>query len=221
MKRNWRSHYILVLANIILIATSGINFAVRDLLIKSIDSNLFGGNFYFLLICPLISILITGFLYFLDIKYFVKDYPYKKFHFNKKWTVFYIVGIVIYCFNLLLIFSLSIVMVLLSVNQINNPSFSDEKVIKNYISNVTYIILWFILGFSCLMSLLSFGFIKYARFKIDVELLQREKGSIVDGDKTDSKSVIINLEPETSKVQNDSKDKIDNSKLPTASLSNN
>lgn len=223
MKRNWRSHYILVLANIFLILAIGINFAVADLVINDLSNTQVNGNFYFILISPLLSILVTGILYFFDIKFFLKDYPYKKFHFNKKWTKFYISGISIYCLNLLIIFSLTFVASIVANQMWINPDsvLSTNEIIQN-IKKIITTILWVVLGISCVISLLSFALIKYAYFKIDIELLQRQKGSSIDSDKVDDNPIIIDLSPtKNENLKNKTDQKPDDSLTATAGLSSN
>ncbi|WP_027124236.1 DUF5453 family protein [Mycoplasmoides pirum] len=228
MKRDWRTHYAIVLANFILVLLTGINFAVKNLIIDrvmppSIDDGTIAMdsiNLYFLLIAPFISILISGFLYYLDIKYFFKDYSYKKFHFNKKWTKFYLSGISIFCFNLILIFVLVSIAIYLGNNIkmdfIGKPTNFDDA--KNEISNIVMIFLWIIFSITILFSLISLSFIKYARFKIDVELLQREKGTIVDKDKIDNKSVIINLDDNKSNFTTNDDKPVKEKDKPSAGL---
>lgn len=204
MKRNLRSHYIIVIANIILPLSIGMNFIVKYMIITL--GTLSNINFYLFLISPYLGILITCILYFFDLKYFFVDYPYKKFHFNKKWTKFYISGIIIFCINILVTFALILSSFLYSRNLYKNTNYNELKEIVPIIAKNIDIFLWINFSLTCLLCLISFGLMKYARFKIDVELLKRKKGDKIDDTKIDNRGIIVDLGAQSNK--NDSKDKM-------------
>ena len=205
MKRNWRSHYNIVLANLILALATGINFAVIDLM---------NNNANLLLIAPVISILITAILYYFDVRFFVNDYPYKKFHFNKRWSKFYISGLITYCFEILALFIVMLSGTLVYKNQI---MFDSSQDVLQAARQILMIFMWSAFGIVAILGIISFSLMKYARFKIDVELLQRSKGNKTDESKTDSRDVVVDLgdgSTKTPKPQEDNK-----TQAPSAGLS--
>lgn len=196
MKRNWRSHYITLVANLIVVIATAINFAVFSLK----DSN----TIYVILIAPFFAVLISCVLYYFDIKYFFADYPYKKFHFKKKWTKFYILGICIFGIELLAILIFAIAGSYNYMNVLNLPDVNSLQIKEA--TNLLYYLLWTSFGVGCVLGLVATGFVKYSRFKIDVEILARKNGKNVanDLDKkgkivVDDKTVIISFDESDNK----------------------
>lgn len=198
MKRNWRSHYITLVANLIVVIATAINFAVFALR----DTT----TIYAILIAPFLAVIFSCLLYYFDIKYFFDDYPYKKFHFKKKWTKFYIIGICIFAIELLAILIFVIVGSNNYMNVINLPESIRSADIVIEATNLLAYLLWASFGVACVLGLVATGFIKYSRFKIDVEILARKNGKNVSGDLNnngkavvDDKTVIISFDENNNK----------------------
>lgn len=198
MKRNWRSHYITLVANLIVVIATAINFAVFALR----DTT----TIYAILIAPFLAVVFSCLLYYFDIKYFFNDYPYKKFHFKKKWTKFYIVGICIFGIELLAILIFVIVGSYNYINVINLPESIQRKDMIIEAANLLAYLLWASFGVACVLGLVATGFIKYSRFKIDVEILARKNGKNVNDELNntgksvvDDKAVIISFDESNNK----------------------
>lgn len=211
MKRNWRSHYITLVANLIVVIATAINFAVFSLRETTI--------IYVILIAPFLAALFSCLLYYFDIKYFFADYPYKKFHFKKKWTKFYILGVCVFGIELLAILIFMIVGSYNYMDAINQPDVNS--LIVNQATNLLAYLLWASFGVGCVLGLVATGFIKYSRFKIDVELLARKNGKNVadDLDKkgklvVDDKAVIISFDEVDNNKKGHSKPDPENEKKP-------
>lgn len=218
MKRNWRSHYITLVANLIVVIATAINFAVFSLRDNT--------TIYVILIAPFLAVLISCLLYYFDIKYFFADYPYKKFHFKKKWTKFYILGICIFGIELLAILIFAIASSYNYMDVINLPDVTS--LVINQATNLLAYLLWASFGVGCVLGLVATGFVKYSRFKIDVELLARKNGKNVadDLDKkgkqvVDDNTVIISFDEVDSKKSRKKSDSEDDKKpvTPSAGLS--
>lgn len=218
MKRNWRSHYITLVANLIVVIATAINFAVFSLRDNT--------TIYVILIAPFLAVLISCLLYYFDIKYFFADYPYKKFHFKKKWTKFYILGICIFGIELLAILIFAIAGSYNYMDVINLPDVTSLAI--NQATNLLAYLLWASFGVGCVLGLVATGFVKYSRFKIDVELLARKNGKNVadDLDKkgkqiVDDNTVIISFDEVDNKKSRKKSDSEDDKKpvTPSAGLS--
>lgn len=199
MKRNWRSHYITLVANLIVVLATAINFAVFALRETT--------TIYAILIAPFLAVIFSCLLYYFDIKYFFNDYPYKKFHFKKKWTKFYIVGICIFGVELLAILIFVIVGSYNYMDVINLPISIQRDYMVSEAANLLAYLLWASFGVACVLGLVATGFIKYSRFKIDVEILARKNGKNVNDDLNnngksvvDDKTVIINFDESNNKT---------------------
>lgn len=220
MKRNWRSHYITLVANLIVVLATAINFAVFALRETT--------TIYAILIAPFLAVIFSCLLYYFDIKYFFNDYPYKKFHFKKKWTKFYIVGICIFGIELLAILIFVIVGSYNYMNVINLPISIQRDYMVNEAANLLAYLLWASFGVACVLGLVATGFIKYSRFKIDVEILARKNGKNVNDDLNnngksvvDDKTVIISFDESNDKTSHPKSDSESDKKpeAPSAGLS--
>lgn len=214
MKRNWRSHYITLVANLIVVLATAINFAVFALRETT--------TIYAILIAPFLAVIFSCLLYYFDIKYFFNDYPYKKFHFKKKWTKFYIVGICIFGVELLAILIFVIVGSYNYMDVINLPISIQRDYMVSEAANLLAYLLWASFGVACVLGLVATGFIKYSRFKIDVEILARKNGKNVNDDLNnngksvvDDKTVIINFDESNNKTSLPKSDS-ENDKKPEA-----
>ncbi|WP_027119990.1 DUF5453 family protein [[Mycoplasma] testudinis] len=228
MKRNWRTHYNVLVANLLLVIATGINFAVWDLLSR-------GVSLYAIFAAPFIGIILSIFLYYLDLKYFLADYPYKKFHFNKKYTKFYITGFAIFAVEI-------IVLIVLTIAGVLNVSTVSEQLNTQQgpalVANALVVLrdlMWASFACACIIGVTGLGFVKYARLKIDVELLLREKrlkeevenvasvNKIMKKIDSDDKPVIVDLgEDKSSRSSRTDEDTTNNKKdppIPSAGLS--
>lgn len=182
MKRNWRQHYNVFLANLVLV----FGFALNILVAKQSLNNT-TPQFRFLFVTPFLGVVIGAVLYFFDVKWFLIDYPYKKFHFQKKWAIVYLSGVIVFFLNVLI----GVVLLVVMVNYITNQILEREYE-RLFTNSLPY--LWSTTGTSIVLSLISIGMSKTAHFFIDIEILKAKKREPTDPNKTDNRAVVINLD---------------------------
>lgn len=242
MKRNWKTHYNIVIANFLLVLAIGIN-----LVIYKIVTDLQAGiiNPYILLASPLIGVIISIILYYFDLQYFVADYPYKKFYFDKKYTKFYLIGLAIFAFEILVLITLIVGIVIHFTRSLNDSGgftylatwktkrigeYTDSDRTIASTTNILRILLWISLAIATIIGVISLGFIKYSRLKIDTQLLihERKKETEValsdqnQNINADNTAVIIDLDASETRKKSDKqspKTKKEEPELPSAGLS--
>lgn len=190
MKRNWQTHYNVFVANILLALLLAINIVIKQVVL--IDRYLTDNPTDFrnihqaaiLLVAPVLAAIFGGLLYWLNIRAFFADYPYQKFHYNKQWTRYYLAGIGVFCGLQLLQIVFAVTAVTLfnaqynaamseAINQSSTPNTSApyDDIVRS--AQTMGALLWSAFGISLVGALISCGLIKYAIFRIDLELMQR------------------------------------------------
>ncbi|WP_054173834.1 DUF5453 family protein [Mycoplasmoides pneumoniae] len=191
MRRNWREHYNVFVANLALVLGFMLNIVVARYTLTGATPQA-----RFLFLTPFLGIVAASIFYFFDVKWFLADYPYKKFHFQKKWTWTYLSGVFVFFANILV----NVILLALLVNQMTNQILSEKY--TGLLDNA-YPLLWSAVGVSIFLSLISIGLSKTAHFKIDVEMLKAKKGEPTAADKTDSRPVVVDLDQTKSKKDGD------------------
>lgn len=153
-KKPW--WYLFLIANILVI----LGCAITYFLFKKIDSGatIFQQIFLPTLICNILSFLVLGFFVVLE----YRDIIPKQMHFQKKWIYIYIVSICI--FFIAIVFSTIFFI------------FIRDNWITNWNSDLKQIMLIVYLLVSTVLSLLSVGINRYARFGIDLDVYRRKHG---------------------------------------------
>lgn len=191
MKRNWQTHYNVFVANILLALLLAINIVIKQVVL--IDRYLTDNTTDFrnihqaaiLLVAPVLAAIFGGLLYWLNIRAFFADYPYQKFHYNKLWTRYYLAGIGVFCGLQLLQIVFAVTAVTLFNAQYRAAmDVAWQQGAQTTTTNAAYdaivraaqtmgALLWSAFGISLVGALISCGLIKYAIFRIDLELMQR------------------------------------------------
>ncbi|QMT98356.1 DUF5453 family protein [Mycoplasma tullyi] len=195
--KKWRNHYITFLANLFVF----LGFSTNAILIRElnpIDNSrvLFSPEIMIItaLIGGLLGIAFIGF----DIKFFVKDFFYQKFHYDKKFTKMYIGGISVYLFNIIL----GMLFVVLSVNFYRRIDFSNaNSVVRNF--NLTRNLIYISIGITSAITIVNFVIIRLARLFIE-QALDKRKNNTDDNPKpvnSDDKSVIISFDQNNSQAK--------------------
>ncbi|QZX48941.1 DUF5453 family protein [Mycoplasma sp. E35C] len=207
--RKWRNHYITVIANALVF----IGFAFNAYLVRFINPNTqnnpYNSQAEILFAPAIVGIVLGSIMLYVDIRYFLKDFPYKKFHYDKKFNKIYVIGLSIFLFNLLIgiifilvafLFKQNIVE--LRQNVVDNQPDKINEAIKyyNYQKNIVYASVA-VVGIICIMSM---TIIRLARFKIELALELR-KNQTQASDKpvnSDDKSVILHFDDHNDNKKN-------------------
>lgn len=147
--------------------------------------NIGGANL--LLIAPFVAAIVGSALYWINVRGFVSDYPYKKFHYSKKWTKAYVGGVCAFGAAQLLQVALAAAAVIYFAVRYPEAAQSIRSSAQGGglaldpaapvwpIANVMDALLWAALALGAALALASCGLVKYALFKIDLELLRRRQ----------------------------------------------
>ena len=158
INRGW-TWYIFVIANFLIVLGVAITWIVF-----SVEGTNIQLAFLPTLICNLCSLLIIGLFIFFE----NKQISPKIHHFQKKWLKFYIISMLVY----FIAFILSIVSFLLvSIGGLKPNVAADASMITTI-----YIIFFSLVA---VISAISTGIYRYARFKIDLDLYRRKRGVVV------------------------------------------
>ncbi|UTS70619.1 DUF5453 family protein [Mycoplasma bradburyae] len=217
--RKWRNHYITFLANIFIF----LGFIVNVLIIKIIDpinNQTTSIKPELMIIIALIGGLIGVSFIALDIKYFSKDFPYKKFHYDKKYTKLYIAGISITLANLMI----GMLLVVLGVFYSNKADkLNANEIIENF--NITKGLIYGSIAVVGFISIIAFTIIRLSRFYIELDLEKRKNNTdnTIKPVNSDDKPVIIGINDgnDKNKIEDDPSSSIKktDSTKPSAGLS--
>ncbi|WP_027122039.1 DUF5453 family protein [[Mycoplasma] imitans] len=188
--KKWRNHYITFLANLFVF----IGFSINAILLREINpinNNRVQLNPEVMIITSLIGSLIGIAFIGLDIKFFIKDFFYQKFHYDKKYTRMYIGGISVYLFNIIL----GMLFVVLSVHFYRSADAANaNSVISSF--RISTILIYVSIGLTSAITIVNFVIIRLARLFIE-QALDKRKNNTDENIKpvnSDDKSVIISFD---------------------------
>ncbi|MDR3257417.1 MAG: DUF5453 family protein [Mycoplasmataceae bacterium] len=149
--------YLFLIANILVVVGISISWGING---RGVDITY---AWIPVVICNCIAIILIALFYFFDSKeiYLVKQ------HVPQKYFKLYFVAGFVFIANLIFIFTF-----IACLKFISSPTIWGQ----NWLINGPYAILF---GVSALISLISVGLYRYARFKIDLTLLRRRRGETI------------------------------------------
>lgn len=195
--KKWRNHYITFLANLFVF----IGFSINAILLREInpiDNSRVALSPEIIIITTLIGGLLGIAFIGFDIKFFIKDFFYQKFHYDKKYTRMYIGGISVYLFNIIL----GMLFVVLSVYFYRQADLTNaNSVVVNF--TITRNLIYISIGITSAITIVNFVIIRLARLFIE-QALDKRKNNTDENPKpvnSDDKSVIISFDQNNNLVK--------------------